>query len=296
MSYQLCDRLYWPGGRTKAFTMSYDDGIEQDIRLLKIMNQYNIRGTFNINSGLLGRKNYFSPMEHPDEKTNHFKITADQLRKIYKGQEIAAHGRFHSLLNGMDSARISGELLLCRSELENIIKRPVVGYAYAFGAFDDTIHSCIESCGFLYGRTIASTHTFDLPQNLLKWDPTCHHDDPELFDLANSFLSNAPYFSFISPAKLFYLCGHSYEFDQHNNWELINQFLSTISGHEDIWYATNIEIASYLKAYRSLVFSVDSNIVYNPTCQSVWIGEMFHPVSIEVAPGAMVKLLPPVEM
>lgn len=35
--------------------MSYDDGREQDIRLVSIFNKYGIRGTFNLNSGLMER-------------------------------------------------------------------------------------------------------------------------------------------------------------------------------------------------------------------------------------------------
>ena len=40
--------------QNKFFTLSYDDGITQDKRLVKIFNKYGIRATFNINSELLG--------------------------------------------------------------------------------------------------------------------------------------------------------------------------------------------------------------------------------------------------
>lgn len=56
MSFQINDRLYWPEGKRKAFTLSYDDGIEQDRRLVRMMNERKVRGTFNLNSGLFGRK------------------------------------------------------------------------------------------------------------------------------------------------------------------------------------------------------------------------------------------------
>ena len=38
-------------GKYKALTFSFDDGNFDDIRLIKIMNKYGIKGTFNINSG-----------------------------------------------------------------------------------------------------------------------------------------------------------------------------------------------------------------------------------------------------
>ena len=37
-------------GKTKVLTLSYDDGVVQDIRLIKIMNEHGLKGTFNINS------------------------------------------------------------------------------------------------------------------------------------------------------------------------------------------------------------------------------------------------------
>ena len=45
----------FPQGKAKALTMSYDDGREQDRKLVEIFNRYGIRGTFNLNYGLMER-------------------------------------------------------------------------------------------------------------------------------------------------------------------------------------------------------------------------------------------------
>ena len=71
--------------------------------------------------------------------------------------------------------------------------------------------------------------------------------------------------------KLFYLWGHSYEFEQHNNWEVIRAFCEKMSGKKDIWYATNIEIVDYLNASRQLRTSADGHIVFNPTATDIWV-------------------------
>ena len=42
--------------KKKAITFSYDDGDTQDIRMIEIFNKYGLKGTFNLNSGLLGRE------------------------------------------------------------------------------------------------------------------------------------------------------------------------------------------------------------------------------------------------
>ena len=43
----------FPGGKTKAVTFSYDDGIVSDKKLVKILNEYGMKGTFNVNSGIM---------------------------------------------------------------------------------------------------------------------------------------------------------------------------------------------------------------------------------------------------
>lgn len=42
-------------GKMKAITFSYDDGVTQDRRLVELFNRYGVKGTFNLNSELLGR-------------------------------------------------------------------------------------------------------------------------------------------------------------------------------------------------------------------------------------------------
>ena len=43
--------MRYPLGKTKAVTLSYDDGTRHDIKLIDIMTKYGIKGTFNINTG-----------------------------------------------------------------------------------------------------------------------------------------------------------------------------------------------------------------------------------------------------
>ena len=38
-------------GKSKVLTLSYDDGVVQDIRFIEILDKYGLKGTFNINTG-----------------------------------------------------------------------------------------------------------------------------------------------------------------------------------------------------------------------------------------------------
>ena len=71
---------------------------------------------------------------------------------------------------------------------------------------------------------------------------------------------------------LFYLWGHSYEFDQHDNWPVMEEFPSYISGFFDqIWLASNLEIINYLKTCKMAEMSADGQRIYNPASIPVWL-------------------------
>ena len=48
--------MRFPGGKAKTVTLSYDDGVVYDIRLMEIMDKYGLKGTFNINAGLFKKE------------------------------------------------------------------------------------------------------------------------------------------------------------------------------------------------------------------------------------------------
>ena len=56
-----------------------------------------------------------------------------------------------------------------------------------------------------------------------------------------------------------------------------------ISGCDDIWYATNMEIYEYTKAYEALVFSADMTKVHNPTSTEVFFS--LNKKEYTIAPG-----------
>ena len=249
--------LRYPGFLSKALTLSYDDGVVADLRLMEILNANGIKCTFNLNSGLFGLGTRL-----PEDKIiGHYVASA---------HEIAVHGYKHLALSALQAPALIAEILEDRKNLEALTGAPVTGMAYAYGDFDDRVVSLLSDCGITYSRTVTSTRAFSLPTKPLLWDPTCHHNDPRLMELAKRFAEEKTYRD--EPA-LFYLWGHSYEFDEkhNNNWEVIEEFAAYIGGREDIFYATNGEIMSYISAYNALVFDVDGKSVYNPTATDVYL-------------------------
>lgn len=274
-------KINFPGNRIRALTLSYDDGVEQDIRLCKILNTHGIKCTFNINTGM------FAPEGTIYEPgTIHKVMTQNQAVELYKnsGHEVAVHTLTHPHLENMTSQSIVAQVMGDRANIEQLFGTLARGMAYPYGTFNGTVIDALRSCGICYSRTIVPTNDYKLPEDWLVLNPTCHHKSEKFWELTNYFLrAKTP------EPLLFYLWGHSYEFDEDNNWELIEEFAEKIGGHERIWYATNIEVYDYVEAWRSLVWSTDSSIVYNPSSQTVYFSADQKPFCIR--PGETLKLV-----
>ena len=198
-------------------------------------------------------------------------MTKEEAINLYDSScEVACHGEKHLKLTDIDSARCVYEVITDRKNLEEWFNRRVNGMAYSFGAFDDNIINILKECGIKYARTTISSHNFDLPENWLALKPTCHHADSKLFDLVEKFL-NYEQPDWKKQPQMFYLWGHSYEFEDNRNWEVLEEFCQRIGNKEDIWYATNIEICDYVEGYKRLVYSANGYKIYNPNLFTVWI-------------------------
>lgn len=274
--------LLWPEGRYKAFTLSYDDGIEQDVPFIALLKKYGLQATFNLNPGVFGvqGKGGYDGM-----KFDHNKIPRERIKETYEGFEPANHTLTHPWLEQLPTGTIAYEVAQCRKELEDIFGHPVTGCAYPYGTYDDRVLRMLEECGVTYCRTVVSTRRFDIPENFLEWHATCHHDDPQLFDLADRFLKAGK-----QPGAplLFYVWGHSYEFDGRDHWGMIEDFFRKISGHEEVWYATNGQICDYVRAADQLIFTADGSVVQNPTALPIWLDKNGTPACVE--PGGLLRL------
>ena len=263
--------MRFPGGVHKALTLSYDDGVEQDIRFVETINKYGLKCTFNINSGS------FAPEGKVyKEGTIHRRMTKNACVELYKngGHEVAVHGHTHPWLEKLPPSGVAYEIIRDREELEDAFGCIVRGMAYPYGTYNDDVVRVLADCGIVYSRTTKSTEKFDIPTDWLRMPATCHHICPRLMELAKQFVEydkNDP--------KLFYLWGHTYEFEERDNWNVIEEFAEYMGGREDIWYATNIEVYEYIEDFKRLVFSADMRKVKNPTARDLWFylnGEEHH--------------------
>ena len=254
--------LRYPGGKCKAVTLSYDDGVRDDLKLVRIINKYGLKCTFN-----------YTNIEH---------ITKEEVLDniLHNGHEIAVHGAEHRAEGVIRPIEGISDVLLCRRELENRYNLIIRGMAYPDSGISNIfppsgyseIKAYLKALDIAYARTIGGDNDlFRLPEDWYAWIPTAHHSNPDMMEHIEKFLkiSMDGYRSTRYP-RLLYIWGHSYEFERNDNWELLEAICQKLSGKDEIWYATNLEIYNYVQAYNSLSFSADGHIIYNPTIYTIW--------------------------
>ena len=224
----------------KMFTLSFDDGTVQDRRFVALIEKYNLKCTFNLNSGLFGSVHN---IVHGDMTVCHDEIVLDEVTELYKNHEIAVHTVTHPNLLNCTKTQIISEVNNDYVNLTPLTDKTIQGMAYPGGPHynDFVIETILLHTPIRYARTIASHRTFKLPENFMTWHPTCHQNDQHLMQLAKDFIRAKP-----DHDMLFYLWGHTFEFDINKTWDAFEEFCKLISWHNDICYMTNGEIYEYL--------------------------------------------------
>lgn len=226
--------------KQKAITFSYDDGVLQDIRFIELLNKYNLKCTFNLNSELLGKPGLTSIN---GQRIAHYKIAPEDVKFIYEGHEISAHTLTHPNLTTLTKEEIIRQVEQDRLNLSDLAGYEVIGMAYPCGGVnntDEVAQIIKENTGIRYCRTIVDTNSFDLQDNLYRFNPTVFHlaGFDHLMELGEKFISMTT-----DKPQIFYIWGHSYEMDiAPEYWCKLEEFLALISNKEDIFYGTNAEV------------------------------------------------------
>lgn len=243
----------------KIVTLSFDDGLEQDKEIIRILKEYGICGcTFNLNAGLMGSKKVmgriseYGIIEKADLECLHkkrcfinyvqdYRIPADEIAQVYEGFEIASHAYLHENLKKLSDSDLDTCIRKDVEGLKKLTGQTVLGFAYPFGAVSDKVISILKKYGIRYARTTISSKSFDMPENLYKLAPTCWIGQKETMELLKRFVEKEP----TEQDQVLYIWGHGYEFDfgtARNNWDNLKRLCDIIGDTDDIISCTNREM------------------------------------------------------
>lgn len=258
--------MLFPEGKSKALILSYDDGPFQDRKLVELMNKYDLKGTFHLNSNKLDLPNY---------------LTKAEIKDLFKGHEVSVHSTNHPNLTALSKIDIMYEVIEDRRELERLSGMTVRGMAYPFGNYNASVLDAIQGVGIAYARTVYDTYNFTIPHNFLAWHPSIHQfgkayfspNQPEVdkkeiaafTQLVSNFLKS-------DTLALMDVWGHSWEMgDSKEKWDAMEQFFKTVAHNPSICYIKQIDLVDYIHAYENLQFGVDKKLVTNVSALDIYI-------------------------
>ena len=229
-------KLY-PGGKKKAFNITYDDGVLQDVRFVAMLNKYGIKGTFNLNSELM--KSEFSWI-HPNGMQVK-RLSVEKVKHLYDGHEVASHTLTHPYMYNLSDEELYHQMKRDKDNLEKLFEREVQGFAVPFDYYDDRIAECAKACGFAYARKSEFTHTFKPCTDFYHWKTGIYHIDKNLTDFVADFLNTE------EELAVCQIVGHSYDLDAENLWGTMELICAAVSKCDNIWFCTNAELVEFLK-------------------------------------------------
>ncbi len=251
-------RKLYPDGKRKAFNITYDDGILQDVRFVALLDKYGIKGTFNLNSGLMRRE---------FEWVHECGMTVKRLSEhtaagLYKNHEVASHTVTHPYMSGLSKEVLLYEIGKDREILQNLFGREICGFAVPFDYYSELIESCVKECGFIYGRTSEESRNYTPCEDYFNWKAGIFHLSPDFKSYVQGFFETE------EELAVCQIVGHAYDLDVENMWDEMEEILQRLQKEDDIWFATHIDLVEYLKAIRAA--EITENYIKNNSEREVW--------------------------
>ena len=216
----------------KYFVWSFDDGVVQDRRIVRILREYGLGATFHLNSGLFGAKTFIG---HPPT-VPHERLLAAEAVELYDGFEIAAHTCTHRDLSQCDADECRREIADDVAALSRLFGMEITGFAYPYGRGAAESRTALKAAGVRYARTVEIAPDFRLPQEPLRLPITCRQNDPAIFDRMEMFFRSEA-----ETDQLFLAFAHGYEFDyntEHSSWERFRRICETAANQPNLTFCS----------------------------------------------------------
>ncbi len=219
-------------------TTSWDDGHENDLRLASLLTKYNLKGTFYIT------KNYLKP------------LLPEKIIEISRNHEIGAHTLTHPALTTITRKEAENEITGSKIYLENLLHKPVNMFCYPCGMYNEGIKQLVRKSGFIAART-CKTGNSEFPADMFEWQITLHLSNGSPLVTSKMILKNKlPLKSFfdwelrakylfdraLKTGGIFHIWGHSWEFEEKNEWGKLERVIDYIANRSNVLYRTNSQI------------------------------------------------------
>lgn len=233
--------------KTAVLTTSWDDGHRCDARLARMLKEHGLRATF-----------YVAPENQEFAKQN--LLTLPEIKDISHDFEIGAHSMTHRRLPTISEQEAEREIIESKAVLEQVTGKEIKVFCYPGGAYTKLHVQLVKDAGYRYARTVSRyeftvddpyqagtslhvyNHRFDLWQTarFAKFRPI-----RVLRCLEWDALAQAMFDHVIKEGGIYHIWGHSWEIDEHNDWERLGDVFRYISANPKVKYVTNGELEAH---------------------------------------------------
>lgn len=199
----------------KIFLISFDDGTVWDRRFVELLNKYNMKATFNLNSGLEDFVWYYED-RFPVKR----QILSDTL-ELYRGHEVASHSLHHHWLNTLTPPQLSREVGDDCAALKQLFNLEEIGFGVPFTACGDREVNIIRKF-VRYIRLSEFSDSFAPPEDPYHIPIHALYNQPDVKERIAAFAKCD------LPVALFVMAGHSYELEVLDHWDYMEALLQYI--------------------------------------------------------------------
>ncbi|MBE7016293.1 MAG: hypothetical protein E7417_05700 [Ruminococcaceae bacterium] len=232
----------YPGYVTKAFSVSVDDGSDQDAVIIPIMKKYGIKATFNLTgSQWTDYNNYIDEDFEVANHTTHIEMFNEQ----YSYDDcIASIEDSYNIIKEKTGAESKGLIWPYRAPKERSFWNEI--YSYTGENYE-------------YAREAGESYDFSAPLDWLQWNATAWSNNWRTYTDRFVALDSK------DELKMLTLACHAFDTPtgETSMADLCEYVFSKVGNDDSIWKATNLELCKYSKAVKAL--EITSKNVYNPS-------------------------------
>ena len=283
----------YPGNTKKSITFRFDDATLSDLDVVESLNKHGMKGSFAVIA------------KYTVDHGNYY-IKAEDLKTVYAGHELLNHSYDH------DYKTVNLEnLTLAREMIEQAWGEPVIGYAYpsnnVSAVGEAKYYGYLKDSGHEYAFFTQTSELENAKDYPTKVSELINFNKPyqginTVRMIYSNFMESAQIYADSEPAELtcFYSCAHAKDFKVYDEAQgknvyskeylqsTIDEIASLFEG-QNIWYCTNGELYTYLRAQNELsVPESGSSVTVNTTDKILYYraGDEL----ITLAPGSILKI------
>ncbi len=230
-----------------VITTSWDDGHKCDVRLARMLKEHGLKATF-----------YVAPENQEFAKQD--LLTLPEIRDLSQDFEIGAHSMTHRRLPAITEEEAAREVTESKAMLEDVTGKEVKVFCYPGGAYTKVHAQLVRDAGYRYARTVqrymfavgdpyeagTSLHVYDHWTDFRQISRfSKFHPIKVLRSLKWDFLAKAMFDHVLREGGIYHIWGHSWEIDEHGDWQRLEDVLRYIGGNPRVSYVTNGELEAY---------------------------------------------------